>query len=125
MRRLRFLQFDVFTREPFGGNQLAVFFEGDSLSDEKLQAIAREMNYSESTFILPPSDPKALCRVRIFTPAAELPFAGAWAWAFGGEGAFPLGEQGPLANPRHRRDTDTRTLTHAAPEPVRAAPGLS
>jgi trans-2,3-dihydro-3-hydroxyanthranilate isomerase len=76
MRRLRFLQFDVFTREPFGGNQLAVFFEGDSLSDEKLQAIAREMNYSETTFILPPSDPKALCRVRIFTPAAELPFAG-------------------------------------------------
>jgi len=76
MRRLRFLQFDVFTREPFGGNQLAVFFEGDSLSDEKMQAIAREMNYSETTFILPPSDPKALCRVRIFTPAAELPFAG-------------------------------------------------
>jgi trans-2,3-dihydro-3-hydroxyanthranilate isomerase len=76
MRRLRFLQFDVFTREPFGGNQLAVFFEGDSLSDERLQAIAREMNYSETTFILPPSDPKALCRVRIFTPAAELPFAG-------------------------------------------------
>jgi trans-2,3-dihydro-3-hydroxyanthranilate isomerase len=76
MRRLRFLQFDVFTREPFGGNQLAVFFEGDSLSDEKMQTIAREMNYSETTFILPPSDPKALCRVRIFTPAAELPFAG-------------------------------------------------
>src|SRR5512146_1707162 len=76
MRRLRFLQFDVFTREPFGGNQLAVFLEGDTLSDEKMQAIAREMNYSESTFILPPSDPKALCRVRIFTPAAELPFAG-------------------------------------------------
>ncbi len=76
MRRLRFLQFDVFTREPFGGNQLAVFFEGDTLSDEKMQAIAREMNYSETTFILPPSDPKALCRVRIFTPAAELPFAG-------------------------------------------------
>jgi trans-2,3-dihydro-3-hydroxyanthranilate isomerase len=76
MRRLRFLQFDVFTREPFGGNQLAVFFEGDTLSDEKMHAIAREMNYSETTFILPPSDPKALCRVRIFTPAAELPFAG-------------------------------------------------
>ena len=76
MRRLRFLQFDVFTREPFGGNQLAVFFEGDALSDETLQNIAREMNYSETTFILPPSDPKALCRVRIFTPAAELPFAG-------------------------------------------------
>ncbi|HEU5348489.1 MAG TPA: PhzF family phenazine biosynthesis protein [Ktedonobacterales bacterium] len=76
MRRLRFLQFDVFTREPFGGNQLAVFLEGDTLSDEKMQAIAREMNYSETTFIVPPTDPKALCRVRIFTPAAELPFAG-------------------------------------------------
>lgn len=76
MRRLRFLQFDVFTREPFGGNQLAVFFEGDALSDEKMQTIAREMNNSETTFIQPPSDPKALCRVRIFTPAAELPFAG-------------------------------------------------
>lgn len=76
MRRLRFLQFDVFTREPFGGNQLAVFLDGDTLSDEKMQTIAREMNYSETTFIVPPTDPKALCRVRIFTPAAELPFAG-------------------------------------------------
>ena len=73
MRRLRFLQFDVFTREPFGGNQLAVFFEGDALSDEKLQAIAREMNYSETTFILPPSDPKALCRVRILPPPPSCP----------------------------------------------------
>lgn len=76
MRRLRFLQYDVFTNEPFGGNQLAVFFEGDTLSDEKMQAIAREMNNSETTFILPPGDPKALCRVRIFTPTTELPFAG-------------------------------------------------
>ena len=76
MRRLRFVQFDVFTREPFGGNQLAVFFDGDVLSDEKMQAIAREMNYSETTFILPTTDPKALCRVRIFTPGGELPFAG-------------------------------------------------
>ncbi len=96
MRRLRFLQFDVFTREPFGGNQLAVFFEGDDLSDEKLQAIAREMNYSETTFILPPSDPKALCRVRIFTPAAELPFAGhpviGTAFALAQEGMIRAGE---------------------------------
>jgi trans-2,3-dihydro-3-hydroxyanthranilate isomerase len=76
MRRLRFLQYDVFTREPFGGNQLAVFLDGDSLSDEKMQTIAREMNNSETTFIQSPSDPKALCRVRIFTPATELPFAG-------------------------------------------------
>ena len=73
MRRLRFVQFDVFTREPFGGNQLAVFFDGDILSDERMQAIAREMNYSETTFILPTTDPKALCRVRIFTPLANCP----------------------------------------------------
>src|SRR6185437_7021979 len=76
MRRLRFLQFDVFTREPFGGNQRAVSFEGDTLSDQEMHDMAGEMTYSETTFILPPSDPKALCRVRIFTPAAELPFAG-------------------------------------------------
>lgn len=76
MRRFRFLQYDVFTREPFGGNQLAVFLDGDTLSDAKMQAIAREMNYSETTFVQSSTDPKALCRVRIFTPNNELPFAG-------------------------------------------------
>jgi trans-2,3-dihydro-3-hydroxyanthranilate isomerase len=76
MRRVRFVQLDVFTSEPFGGNQLAVFQDAQELSDEEMQAIAREMNYSESTFITPATDPKALCRVRIFTPMSELPFAG-------------------------------------------------
>ncbi len=76
MRRYRFVQFDVFTATPFGGNQLAVFPEAVGLSDAEMQAITREMNYSESTFVLPPRDPKALRRVRIFTPASELPFAG-------------------------------------------------
>jgi trans-2,3-dihydro-3-hydroxyanthranilate isomerase len=76
MRRMRFVQLDVFTSEPFGGNQLAVFQDAQELSDEEMQAIAREMNYSESTFITPAIDPKALCRVRIFTPMSELPFAG-------------------------------------------------
>jgi trans-2,3-dihydro-3-hydroxyanthranilate isomerase len=76
MRRMRFVQLDVFTSEPFGGNQLAVFQDAQELSDEEMQAIAREMNYSESTFITPATDPKALCRVRIFTPMSELPFAG-------------------------------------------------
>lgn len=76
MRRLRFVQLDVFTSDPFGGNQLAVFQDAQALADDEMQAIAREMNYSESTFILPATDPKALCRVRIFTPMSELPFAG-------------------------------------------------
>ncbi len=88
MRHLRFVQLDVFTSKPFGGNQLAVFQDAQSLSDAEMQSIAREMNYSESTFITPASDPKALCRVRIFTPATELPFAGhpvvgtTWALAY-------------------------------------------
>src|SRR5215469_4000543 len=76
MRKYRFLQYDVFTSVPFGGNQLAVFPEAGGMSADEMQAIAREMNYSESTFVLPASDTKALRRVRIFTPTAELPFAG-------------------------------------------------
>ncbi|HKV82917.1 MAG TPA: PhzF family phenazine biosynthesis protein [Ktedonobacterales bacterium] len=76
MRQLRFLQYDVFTDRPFTGNQLAVFVAAEGLSSVTMQAIAQEMNYSESTFVLPATDPRALVRVRIFTPAAELPFAG-------------------------------------------------
>jgi trans-2,3-dihydro-3-hydroxyanthranilate isomerase len=95
MRRLRFVQLDVFTSEPFGGNQLAVFDDAQALSDAEMQAIAREMNYSESTFITQASDPKALCRVRIFTPATELPFAGhpvvGTTWALAHLGAIPGG----------------------------------
>jgi trans-2,3-dihydro-3-hydroxyanthranilate isomerase len=75
-RRYRFVQLDVFTDHVFGGNQLAVFPQAMGLSDAEMQAIAREMNYSETTFILPATDPTADCRVRIFTPAAELPIAG-------------------------------------------------
>jgi trans-2,3-dihydro-3-hydroxyanthranilate isomerase len=76
MRRFRFVQVDVFTRRAFGGNQLAVLTEAEGLSDDQLQDIAREMNFSETTFVLPPGDPSAAARVRIFTPAIELPFAG-------------------------------------------------
>jgi trans-2,3-dihydro-3-hydroxyanthranilate isomerase len=95
MRRLRFVQLDVFTSEPFGGNQLAVFQDAQALSDAEMQSIAREMNYSESTFILPATDPQALCRVRIFTPLSELPFAGhpvvGTTWALAHLGAIPGG----------------------------------
>lgn len=76
MRRLRYTQLDVFTDKPFGGNQLAVFFDATNLTGEDMQRIAREMNFSESVFTLPARETKALSRLRIFTPQVELPFAG-------------------------------------------------
>lgn len=71
-----FLQYDVFTSHPFTGNQLAVFLDGRGLSADQMQAIAREMNFSESTFILPAETPGTDVRMRIFTPGLELPMAG-------------------------------------------------
>jgi predicted PhzF superfamily epimerase YddE/YHI9 len=76
MREYRFIQVDVFTDVPFGGNPLAVFPEAEGLSSEEMQKLAREMNLSETTFVLPPQAPGADFKVRIFTPAKELPFAG-------------------------------------------------
>jgi trans-2,3-dihydro-3-hydroxyanthranilate isomerase len=75
-RAYRFVQVDVFTDHIFGGNQLAVFLEPDGLSDQEMQAIAREMNLAETTFVFKPTHPDAAARVRIFTPGSELPFAG-------------------------------------------------
>jgi trans-2,3-dihydro-3-hydroxyanthranilate isomerase len=72
----RFVIADVFTETAFGGNQLAVFPDGEGLSDRAMQALAREFNFSETTFVLPPQDPRHTRRVRIFTPRTELPFAG-------------------------------------------------
>lgn len=72
----RFLTCDVFTDAMFGGNQLAVFPDARGLSSEQMLTIAREFNYSETTFVLPPSDPAHTRRVRIFTPGGEVPFAG-------------------------------------------------
>jgi len=76
VKSYRFLQVDVFTDRPFGGNPLAVFPDAEGLSAPEMQQLAREMNLSETTFVLPPRSPDADFRVRIFTPAAELPFAG-------------------------------------------------
>ena len=123
VRKYRFIQLDVFTREPFAGNPLAVFPEAEGISDENMLKIAREMNLSETVFVLKPKDlslvraeadsskprteqesgvpvvsgtkppnesqdrvaagqpaepaePKVLRRLRIFTPAREIPFAG-------------------------------------------------
>lgn len=76
MREYCFVQVDVFSDRPFGGNPLAVFPEAGGLTTGEMQQLAREMNLSETTFVLPPHVEGADFRVRIFTPAKELPFAG-------------------------------------------------
>lgn len=76
MRALRYTLCDVFTDRPLTGNALAVFTDASQLDAATMQALAREMNLSESTFVLPPSTREAHARIRIFTPRTELPFAG-------------------------------------------------
>ena len=76
MRRLHYHLVDVFTDRAFGGNPLAVVTNGRGLDTEAMQAIAKEFNLSETTFVLPPDDPRHDWRVRIFTPGSELPMAG-------------------------------------------------
>lgn len=71
-----YLHYDVFTSTPFEGNQLAVFTDARGMSAATMQALAREMNFSESTFVLPPESPGTDVRMRIFTPGSELPMAG-------------------------------------------------
>jgi trans-2,3-dihydro-3-hydroxyanthranilate isomerase len=75
-RRHRYVVADVFTKTAFGGNPLAVVTDGRGISGEEMQAIAREFNLAETVFVLPPEDEANFRRVRIFTPARELPFAG-------------------------------------------------
>ena len=67
---MRYYTADIFTTRRFGGNQLAVIPDARGLTKEQMQTITREFNYSETTFILPPDDPKHTCRVRIFTPSS-------------------------------------------------------
>ncbi|HXT64970.1 MAG TPA: PhzF family phenazine biosynthesis protein [Pyrinomonadaceae bacterium] len=98
MPSYRFIQLDVFTDQPFTGNPLAVFPEGEGLSDEQMQQIAREMNLSETVFVLPSEHEGVLRKLRIFTPTSELPFAGhpiAGTWnCLAREGVVPLPEGG-------------------------------
>src|SRR5262245_29163932 len=75
-RSYRYLHLDVFTDRLFGGNQLAVFLDGRGLTTANMQAIAKEMNFSESTFVLPADRSGTDFQVRIFTPDEELPMAG-------------------------------------------------
>lgn len=71
-----FVTVDVFTKQRFSGNQLAVLTDAQGLTTEQMQRIAREFNYAESTFVLPAKDPANDAEVRIFTPGKEVPFAG-------------------------------------------------
>ena len=99
----RFVILDVFTRVPLAGNPLAVVLDAAGLDDRRMQAIAREFNLSETVFVLPPEDPRHRARLRIFTPARELPFAGhptvgtaVWLAREGVSGSFET-EDGPRA----------------------------
>ena len=79
LRRLAMAQWDVFSSRPLEGNSLAVFLDGRGLTDAEMQSIAKEMNLSETTFILPrgaATERERGVRVRIFTVQEELPFAG-------------------------------------------------
>ncbi len=97
MRTLRYLHLDVFTSTPFEGNQLAVFPDPGELSAETMQRIAREMAFSESTFIYP-AEKGGDVRMRIFTPGEELPMAGhptiGSTFALAIEGTIPRGREG-------------------------------
>jgi trans-2,3-dihydro-3-hydroxyanthranilate isomerase len=76
MAQIKYYTVDVFTNKRFGGNQLAVFPDASKIPEELLQKIAREFNFSETTFIYPPENPSNDCKVRIFTPGVEVPMAG-------------------------------------------------
>jgi trans-2,3-dihydro-3-hydroxyanthranilate isomerase len=95
---VNYLHYDVFTSEPLAGNQLAVFPDGRGLTTARMQAIAREMNFSESTFVFPPERPDTDVRMRIFTPFVEMPMAGHPTVG----STFALAEVGVIARGRSR-----------------------
>ena len=98
MTAYRFVQLDVFTDKPFSGNPLAVFPEAEGITDEVMLQIAREMNLSETVFVLPSKKDEVLRHLRIFTPTREIPFAGhpvVGTWnALAREGIVPVPEGG-------------------------------
>jgi PhzF family phenazine biosynthesis protein len=124
-----FAQVDVFGTGPCSGNPVAVVLNAEGLATEEMQRFARWTNLSETTFVLPPDSPKADYRVRIFTPALELPFAGhptlgtCHAWLEGGgEASDPreIVQECGAGLVRLRRDEDR--LAFAAPPLVRSGP---
>jgi PhzF family phenazine biosynthesis protein len=121
----RFAQVDVFGGQPFGGNPVAVVLDGDGLSTDEMQRIANWTNLSETTFVLPPRTGGADYRVRIFTPAVELPFAGhptlgtCHAWLDGAE-RDEVVQECDAGLVRVRRTPDG--LAFAAPPLIRSGP---
>ena len=133
MTERRFSQLDVFTTVPLRGNPLAVVHDAQGLSDTQMADVARWTNLSETTFLLPPDDPQADYRVRIFTPGGELPFAGhptlgsCFAWlAAGGvpRDAAVVVQQCGVGRVRVRRDATStgQRLAFAAPALRRTGP---
>lgn len=133
LRSRPFFQVDVFTDTPYYGNALAVVLDGTDLSDEAMQRFAAWMNLAETTFLLPPTPEGAAAgadyRVRIFTPARELPFAGhptlgschAWLQAGGQpQGGANIVQECAVGLVRLRRDGDR--LAFAAPKLTRTEP---
>jgi PhzF family phenazine biosynthesis protein len=125
----RFHQVDVFSAVPLKGNPLAVVHAAEGLSDDTMAAFARWTNLSETTFLLPPTEPGADYRVRIFTPFGELPFAGhptlgsCWAWLASGGQAQQAGvvvQQCAVGLVRIRRQGER--LAFAAPPTRRSGP---
>ena len=94
-RKIRIV--DVFTDKALTGNQLGVVLDGRDLAPRLMQRIARELNFSETTFVFPPENPAHAAKIRIFTPAVELPFAGhptvGTAWVLLDEGVVPKGRK--------------------------------
>jgi len=124
-----FAQVDVFTTTPYSGNPVAVVLDAAGLSTEEMERFARWTNLSETTFVLPASDDRADYRVRIFTPVAEMPFAGhptlgtchAWLAAYGGgEGRDEFVQECAAGLVRIRRDH--AGLAFAGPPLVRDGP---
>jgi trans-2,3-dihydro-3-hydroxyanthranilate isomerase len=120
-RHLDYTVLDVFAERPLEGNPLAVFHDGRGLSDAEMQAIARETNLSETTFVLPSGDPDHDrthgVRVRIFTTQEELPFAG--------HPSLGTASWLHLHHPPLRGQTDIRLLLNVGPIAVRINPGAS
>jgi trans-2,3-dihydro-3-hydroxyanthranilate isomerase len=129
LRHFEYQTVDVFTDQPFGGNPLAVFTDARGLSDAEMQSLAAEMNYSETTFVLPPENPANTARVRIFNRKSEMPFAGhpnvgtgcvLAAMGHDRDGVLRLEEIAGLVTVRVTRDSSGR-LTGAhidAPKPL-------
>ncbi|MGO9451652.1 MAG: PhzF family phenazine biosynthesis protein [Candidatus Binataceae bacterium] len=94
--RIAFTMVDVFTSLPFGGNHLAVFHNAGRLTAAQMQSLSHEMNFSESTFVIPPARRADPVRVRIFTPRREIPMAGhptvGTAWVMATRGEVPIGD---------------------------------